>query len=130
MTRDDIIRMAREAGAMTGTGSVQFRLDDHLERFAALVEHAVLTRQKARYYQDGYEAGVAAEREACAKLVENYGPDLVTWDASAPIVTTPHPAFKKPWVGLTEEEVKHIADSEWEEAFVRLIEAKLKELNT
>jgi hypothetical protein len=105
-------------------------LDDHLERFAALVEHAVLTRQKARYYQDGYEAGVAAEREACAKLVENYGPDLVTWDASAPIVTTPHPAFKKPWVGLTEEEVKHIADSEWEEAFVRLIEAKLKELNT
>jgi hypothetical protein len=34
------------------------------------------------------------------------------------------------WVGLTEEEVKHIADSEWEEAFVRLIEAKLKEKNT
>ncbi len=34
------------------------------------------------------------------------------------------------WVGLTDEEVKHIADSEWEEAFVRLIEAKLKEKNT
>jgi hypothetical protein len=37
---------------------------------------------------------------------------------------------KRPWAGLTEEEVEHIADSEWEEAFVRLIEAKLKEKNT
>ena len=34
------------------------------------------------------------------------------------------------WVGLTDEEVNQIADSEWEEAFVRLIEAKLKEKNT
>jgi rubrerythrin len=38
--------------------------------------------------------------------------------------------YKKPWIGLTDEEVEHIADSEWEEAFVRLIEAKLKEKNT
>jgi hypothetical protein len=70
MNRDDIIRMAREAD-----------LDWHkhwgddksnrLKRFAALVEHAVLTRQKARYYQDGYEAGVAAEREACAQIAFN-----------------------------------------------------------
>ena len=37
---------------------------------------------------------------------------------------------KRQWVGLTDEEVEHIADSEWEEAFVRLIEAKLKEKNT
>ena len=34
------------------------------------------------------------------------------------------------WVGLTDEEIEHIADSEWEEAFVRMIEAKLKEKNT
>jgi hypothetical protein len=34
------------------------------------------------------------------------------------------------WHGLTDEEVKYIADSEWEEAFVRLVEAKLKEKNT
>jgi hypothetical protein len=38
--------------------------------------------------------------------------------------------YKHEWVGLTDEEVEHIADSEWEEAFVRLIEAKLKEKNT
>jgi hypothetical protein len=37
---------------------------------------------------------------------------------------------KREWVGLTDDEVKHISDSEWEEAFVRLIEAKLKEKNT
>jgi hypothetical protein len=36
---------------------------------------------------------------------------------------------RQEWVGLTDEEVAHIADSEWEEAFVRLIEAKLKEKN-
>ena len=36
---------------------------------------------------------------------------------------------KKQWVGLTEEEIEHIADSEWEEACVRMIEAKLKEKN-
>ena len=34
------------------------------------------------------------------------------------------------WVGLTNEEIEHIAGSEWEEAFVRMIEAKLKEKNT
>ena len=36
---------------------------------------------------------------------------------------------QKPWVGLTDEEVQYIADSEYEEAFVRLVEAKLKEKN-
>jgi hypothetical protein len=73
MTQDDIIRMALQSGFERNSLGWSFtygRLDDHLERFAALVEHAVLTRQKARYYQDGYEAGVAAEREACAQLVE------------------------------------------------------------
>ena len=37
---------------------------------------------------------------------------------------------QREWVGLTDEEIEHIADSEWEEAFVRMIEAKLKEKNT
>lgn len=37
--------------------------------------------------------------------------------------------IKKPWVGLTDDEIEHIADSEWEEAFVRMIEAKLKDKN-
>jgi hypothetical protein len=37
---------------------------------------------------------------------------------------------QREWVGLTDEEVQYIADSEYEETFVRLIEAKLKERNT
>jgi hypothetical protein len=45
-------------------------------------------------------------------------------DANPPVTPAP-----RKWVGLTDDEVAHIADSEWEEAFVRLIEAKLKEKN-
>ncbi len=49
MNRDDIIRMAREAGAHEKHG-VYYLLPDELERFAALV--------------------AAAEREACAAQVD------------------------------------------------------------
>jgi hypothetical protein len=53
MNRDDIIRMAREAGfefnSLGGTHT-SGKLDEHLERFAALV--------------------AAAEREACARVCE------------------------------------------------------------
>ncbi|MCA3269546.1 MAG: hypothetical protein INF44_04255 [Thalassospira sp.] len=38
---DNIIRMAQEAGAMTGTGSIQFRLDGSLDRFAVILEAKV-----------------------------------------------------------------------------------------
>lgn len=56
MTHDEIIRMAREAGLAEWHGSIQehgfkFAKPDRLERFAALV--------------------AAAEREACAKAVED-----------------------------------------------------------
>jgi hypothetical protein len=53
MTKDDIIRMAREAGFGSNSLGVTFTsgyLDDHLERFAALV--------------------ATAEREACAKVLD------------------------------------------------------------
>lgn len=51
MTRDDLIRMAREAGAEEASPSNLFYFGgDGLERFAALV--------------------VAADREACARIVE------------------------------------------------------------
>ncbi len=50
MTRDDIIRMAREAGFSEWAVSLS-EMPKHLERFAALV--------------------AAAEREACAKVCES-----------------------------------------------------------
>jgi hypothetical protein len=67
---------------------------------------------------------------------DDFYPDSVTFEKPAiaadgwewiPLYTTPP---QRQWVDLTDEEVEHIADSEWEEAFVRLIEAKLKEKNT
>ena len=57
MTRDDIIRMAREAGAHEKHLVMYMDFDD-LERFAALV--------------------AAAERDACAKLCEDYGTSNTT----------------------------------------------------
>ena len=54
MTRDEIIRMAREAGFNVDQGFLLrvTGIDEDLERFAHLV--------------------AAAEREACAKVVEQY----------------------------------------------------------
>jgi hypothetical protein len=50
MNREDIIRMAREAGASSSGISLIIGIEDFFERFAALI--------------------AAAEREECAKLCE------------------------------------------------------------
>jgi hypothetical protein len=57
MNRDDIIAMARRAGAHDDGNEVRFVELRYLERFAAIV--------------------AAAEREACAQLCESYGPARV-----------------------------------------------------
>jgi hypothetical protein len=63
MNRDDIIRMAREAGAERNSDFPDWSFEDGpLERFAALVAAALVA---------------AAEREACAQLCESYGPARV-----------------------------------------------------
>ena len=63
MTRDDIIRMAREAGLWPAVTDV---FPKELERFAALVA--------ARTLEGSYDEMIAlvraAEREACAKVCE------------------------------------------------------------
>lgn len=79
-SKDDVLRVAQECGAMTGTGSIQFRLDGSLERFAAAMYAAGQESAKA----DGWrqcavgqhtsqfcgqaEAVVAAEREIDEEL--------------------------------------------------------------
>ena len=68
MTRDDIIRMAREAGFDPHDMSDDFTCNlMDIERFAVLV---ISSRQpqSSMSWQEGYEIGVAAEREACAAL--------------------------------------------------------------
>jgi O-methyltransferase involved in polyketide biosynthesis len=87
MTRDDIIKMAREAGATVSSFHGRFVMyPDDIERFAALV--AAQEREKvARWMTErGYATGHSdtiedllheldwqireQEREACAKVVE------------------------------------------------------------
>jgi hypothetical protein len=61
MTQDEIIEMAREAGAY--------------EDFAFNDEYFDMSRQALERF---YNLAIAKEREACAKLAEEYG----TWGGS------------------------------------------------
>lgn len=70
MTRDDIIRMAREAGISQSHAE---GMTDFLERFAALVAAAERTRTWTQAHWTDYERSIAAaEREECAKVCETY----------------------------------------------------------
>lgn len=79
MTRDDIIRMAREAGFMVvsegepETGAWYECFTEEIERFAALVA--------ARALEGSYDEMIAlvraAEREACAKVLDEMADDMV-----------------------------------------------------
>ena len=84
MTRDDIIRMARDAGFVVDEKSQEHQpncifhthhmVDELLERFAALVEMNLIVdgwRQCAKGQRTTQWCSmVEAEREACAELVE------------------------------------------------------------
>ena len=75
MNRDDIIEMAKEAGWKRVGPNPETGLDlfpvliGKIERFAALVADAA----RGDYHEgweEGYKAGVIAEREACAKICD------------------------------------------------------------
>ena len=76
MTRDDIIRMAREAGWSWMEAGMEAR---KLQRFAALVadakyaEHQQTLALQQRSYEREIQLEVEAEREACAALLEANG---------------------------------------------------------
>ena len=76
MTRDDVIRMARGAGAypLLSEGNHQLSGDAAaIERFAALIEAAATEKANDRANTSWAlmcEKMVAAEREACAKVCE------------------------------------------------------------
>jgi hypothetical protein len=105
--------------------------EEELERFAELVAEQTHTNNKAKWYQEGYEAGQREEREqAERKPVKSYTGGVPQYATDAP---------KRPWVGLMDEEILLVngnedystiaaPDAELIE-FTRAIEAKLKEKN-
>ena len=82
MNREDITRMAKEAGMYRildehanefGSGMFDINLCDQypeLEQFAKLITVHLLPSMT---WQEGYEAGVLEEREACAKDIRARG---------------------------------------------------------
>ena len=71
MTREDIIRMGRQAGALIEAAQEKDLL--WLERFAALVaKHTLANIDPSSFmsWQEGYEVGKQTEREAIAEMVE------------------------------------------------------------
>jgi hypothetical protein len=77
MTREDIIRLAREAGCAVYDGE---DIAPALVRFAALVEWYLITQgyrrcakgQRMTQYCGLLEEAVEAQREACIKIIEAY----------------------------------------------------------
>jgi hypothetical protein len=74
MNRNDIIRIAREAGLHIATDVKWMPIIGlkYAEKFAALVI-ANHPPQSYMTWQEGYEAGKHDEREACAKVCEAIG---------------------------------------------------------
>lgn len=76
MNRDDILKMAREAGAERNNDFPDWSFEDEtLERFAALVAAAERKRIESRPWGAGKEwiaRAVEAEREACAKVCDDW----------------------------------------------------------
>lgn len=80
MTKADIIKLAKEAGFLIDTHAQKYQpncilsthglIDENLKRFANLVAAHKAEVITAEAYRCGYEAGVVAERESCAKLCE------------------------------------------------------------
>jgi hypothetical protein len=67
MTRDDITRMAREAG---------FTVVDSVDPQCWAGDHAADDESLERFFKLAYEAGAKDEREACARVCEDIDPPL------------------------------------------------------
>lgn len=78
MNREDIIRMAQEAGfeRLGHTDNDWVCYPEDIDRFAALVaKHTLSNIDPSSFmtWQEGYEAGKQTERDACIDLVAMYG---------------------------------------------------------
>ena len=69
MTKEEIIELAKQAGFEEH----QAKFDTRFEPFAKMVaKHTLMNIDPSKFisWQEGFEAGRFAEREACAKLCE------------------------------------------------------------
>ena len=83
MTKVEIIEMARQAGVRDDEHTFEFSQYKYLERFAKLVaKHTLLNTDPSSFmsFQEGFEVGRMAEREACALLCYE---QRKNWDALA-----------------------------------------------
>lgn len=87
MNREDIIRMAREAGLSFNQSLDEFSTPfcdgvhcENLERFAALVADAAKLEMLMAGHDEWLEEARKAEREACAKVCEEQEDDGGEWD--------------------------------------------------
>jgi hypothetical protein len=97
MNREDIIRIAHESHLdVYGLGTDYAKFADALERFAALVASAEREKHKwdihscsptcNRYACVATREAVLAEREACAKVCEEYADDSRTGATCAEVI--------------------------------------------
>ena len=79
----NIIELAKQAGLHLATDVNWMPIIglEYAERFAALVL-ANNPPQSSMAWQEGYEAGKQAEREACAKVVDAAKADEADWDSN------------------------------------------------
>ena len=91
MTQDEIIEMAKEAGFWQDL-SIYQGLGEHFKAFAKLVvaKHDPKIAI-ADAYRAGVDSGIAAEREACARVCEQFQKDYVyTADLAGAVAAIKH----------------------------------------
>lgn len=136
MNREDIIRMAREAGAefaeLPMMDAWLFTDDECLERFATIVASAERERIKQANAPEieRVNAHIKELEDACKKPEQ----EPVTW-IDKMVIDVPnqilYTAPQRTWVGLRDDEIKNACDkhTNWF-AIAFDLEAKLKEKNT
>jgi hypothetical protein len=160
MKTQDVIDLALASGLYQDgdmffsptTGDADVHISD-LEYFAKTVEERSLSRQKASYYQEGYEAGLDIK----SKLMQDAMYLLGAWERGAEAddyvmdlwhlrqkfdvyaksqnVNTSgeyvHTNDIKPWVGLTDDDIDWILGLAYADdiELIKTIETKLKDKN-
>ena len=137
MTRDDIIRMAREAGLSNDFGKLGYPYLPELERFANLVAAEALRARLAQPEPaecDGGQCGIGGYCKECPKTKPepDYEAEFIKdWNEGKVrrVSDGKRMVPEREWVGLTDDERKEIALEVPMDA-VCITEAKLKEKNT